>query len=102
MKKYTLKEKIVIEFKNDYVQFDSSLKWNWFCFNVVQIHFEKDMMCGPAYEFLFYLLGLGIFIRYNTDEAMESFEVMMKESKESLALTKEEFYKAIEEYDERV
>ena len=37
MKKYTLKEKIVIEFKNDYVQFDSSLKWNWFCFNVVQI-----------------------------------------------------------------
>lgn len=81
MKKYKLRDKIVFDFKNDYVQFipDKKMKWNWFSFNFIYIYFEKDVMAGPGYEFWFYFMGLGFYIRYNTDKAMRQYDKWMKE-----------------------
>lgn len=83
MKKYTLKEKIVFEFKNDWEQFipSKNKKWNWYSFNFIYIYFEKDIMIGPAYEFWFYIIGLGFYFRYNTDESMRYFDKLTKKIK---------------------
>lgn len=72
MKKITLKEKIIFELKNDYVQFipRKKTKWNWFEFHFINIYVGKDMMAGPAYEFWFYFMGIGFYFRYNTDKAI--------------------------------
>jgi hypothetical protein len=80
MKKYKLREKIVFEFKNDYVQFVPSkkVKWNWFSYHFAYIYFERDVMAGPAYEFWFYILGLGFYVRYNTDKAMRLYDKWMR------------------------
>lgn len=80
-KKYTLKNKIVFQFKNDYVQFipNKKMKWSWFSFNFAHIHFEKDILSGPAYDFCFQLMGLGFYVRYNTDKAMRLYDKWMKE-----------------------
>lgn len=73
MKKITLKDKILFDFKNDYIQFipNKKTKWNWFEFHFIYIYFEKDMMAGPAYEFWFYFMGIGFYFRYNTEKAVK-------------------------------
>lgn len=74
MKKYKLKDQLVFEFKNDYAQFDKSAKWNWVSFHFIELYFEKDFICGPAYEISFSFLGLGFYFRYNTIKALRCFD----------------------------
>lgn len=48
-------------------------KYNWYTCTLINIKFEVDDWTA-GYEFLFVVLGLGIRVRYNTDEALEKFD----------------------------
>lgn len=73
-----IKERFVFEFYNEWEQFFS--KYNWYTFTPIAINFEKSNFTGGL-EFEFFFLGFGIFIRYNTDRAMELFKGWDKEWK---------------------
>lgn len=85
MKKYTIKEKIIFEFINDWEQIipNKKIKWNWYSFQLIQIYFEKDNLCGEAYEFWFVFFGLGFYFRYNTNKSMKYFDKLTKKIKKN-------------------
>jgi len=59
--------RIIIELKNDWVQFNpfnKRIKWNWYSFHFIHLYFEYDKM-HEGIEFWCYILGFGIYIRYN-------------------------------------
>jgi len=70
MKKYKLKDKIVLEATNEWGQLFEEC--NWYGVTIIHIYFEKDIMTH-GYEFSFTLLGLGFYLRYNTDKALRLF-----------------------------
>ena len=76
--KYTLKNKIVVNWTNEWRQIGD--KCNWYTCTFIQVYFEKDMMIF-GYEFRFIVLGLGLSIRYNTDKALRKFARWDKEIK---------------------
>lgn len=55
--------------------------YNWYTFTFIYIPFKKENM-AYGYEFWFTLLGLGFYIRYNTDKSLEQFEKWEKEAAE--------------------
>ncbi len=77
MKKYKLREHVVLEWYNEWEQFDSSVKWNWITGTLIHIYFEKE---HHGYNFQFTLFGLGFFFRYNTDKSLKLFKKWEKES----------------------
>jgi len=82
MKKYF--KRWVITFRSDYNQFNlfSKVKWNWYSFNFLYIYFEYDQMT-EGLEFCFYVLGLGVLIRYNLPASDAIFEEFKKEAEEA-------------------
>lgn len=75
--------RFVVQFKNDWVQFipKKGLKWNWYSFNFIYIYFEYEKMT-EGLEFIFCVLGLGVFIRYNLPASDKIFAKWEKEAKE--------------------
>jgi len=67
----------IVELKNEWSQVSG--KWNWYTFTLIYIYGEKSW---HGYEFWFTLLGLGIYIRYNTDKSLELFKKWDKEMEE--------------------
>jgi hypothetical protein len=49
--------------------------FNWYTFSFINIWIERDDMLGKSWEFGFVLLGLGFYIRYNTEEALKMFDI---------------------------
>ena len=76
-----IKTHFVFEFYNDWAQLFG--KWNWISYTLFTIDFENDRMTH-GYEFRFILLGLGVMVRYNTDEALKLFEKWKNEAKEAI------------------
>lgn len=58
-------------------------EYNWYTMTLIHIYFEKEHM-AHGYEFWFTLLGLGFYIRYNTDKSLEQFEFWRVELKEKV------------------
>lgn len=71
----------VIEFRNEWKQLFG--EWNWYSFTLVYIYFEKSY---HGYEFWFTLLGLGFYLRYNTDKSFEQFAEWDEEMTEPMSL----------------
>lgn len=94
-KKYKLKEHILIEFYNEYEQFDFNKKWNWYTGTLIHIYFEAEHF---GYQFQIVLLGLGFYIRYNTDKSLKLFKKWERDAKnmdwDKLFSSQEEFNKA--------
>lgn len=61
----------LVEFVNEWKQIIG--KWNWYTFTFIEIYFENDKFT-KGYEFQFMLLGLGVRIRYNTEDALKLFD----------------------------
>ena len=74
--RYKLKDKILFNWTNEWRQIGN--KYNWYNCTLVQVYFEKDMMTF-GYELHFTLLGLGFYLRYNTDKALRKFARWDKE-----------------------
>jgi len=70
----------LVEFSNEWKQLFG--KYNWYTFTLIYCYFEKGFVDG--YEFHFTLLGLGIYIRYNTDKSNEQFDEWKREFNETL------------------
>ena len=70
----------LIDFRNDWKQLFG--KYNWYTFTVIQLDFEKENM-AYGYEFNFVLLGLGVYIRYNTDKSHEQFAKWSEDAKDA-------------------
>ena len=64
----------VFEFNNEWKQLSG--EWNWYCFTLIYIYGEKSW---GGYEFWFTVLGLGIYIRYNTKKSHKQFDEWEKE-----------------------
>lgn len=89
------KDRWIFQPINEWVQLLHT--FNWYTFTLINIEYEDDVFTG-GYEFTFILLGLGLRIRYNTDEAFEKFEEWTKEPE---PLTKqEEFIEYLEAHPE--
>lgn len=68
----------VVEGINEWKQITGG--YNWYSFTLFQCYFEAGFIGG--YEFHFTLLGLGFYIRYNTDKALKRFDEWDRELKE--------------------
>ncbi len=80
-------KRFVVSFKCDWIQLFH--KFNWHSFNLIKIKFGYDKMT-EGLEFEFYLLGFGIFIRYNLPASDELFSEWIQDSKKAIEEVKEE------------
>lgn len=71
------KKYVVLTFYNEWEQFDSSVKWNWITGTLIHIYFEKEW---HGYQFQITLLGIGFFLRVNTEKSLDLFDKWTKES----------------------
>jgi hypothetical protein len=78
MKKYKLKDKIILEWINEYTQLNTKIKWNWFTVTLIHVFFEYEYY---GYHFQVTLLGLGFYFRYNTNKSLRLFKKWDKETK---------------------
>lgn len=62
--------------------------FNWYTFTIIHIYFEKENITH-GYEFWFTLLGLGFYLRYNTDKSLEQFDEWEMEVKEAVETLKD-------------
>ena len=94
-KKYNLKEHLVFEWYNEWEQLDYTKKWNWITGTLINIHFEAEHF---GYNFQIVVLGLGFYVRYNTDKSLKLFKKWEREAKKTdwgkILSSQEEFNKA--------
>ena len=70
----------VVEFTNEWKQLSGGC--HFYTMTLMNIEFERELM-AYGYEFRFILLGLGIYIRYNTTRSNELFEQWEREAEEA-------------------
>lgn len=94
-KKYNLKEHLVFEWYNEWEQLDYTKKWNWITGTLIHIYFEAE---HHGYNFQIVFLGLGFYVRYNTDKSLKLFKKWEREAKKTdwgkILSSQEEFNKA--------
>ena len=77
---YSIKDRLVITLDTDWKQLQG--KWNWYSFTFLNCYVEYDKMVdGLVAEFA--LLGVHLYIRFNTKKGLEQLEELDKEVKEA-------------------
>jgi hypothetical protein len=75
----------LFEFRNEWRQLFG--EYNWYSMTLIYIYFEREKI-AHGYEFWFMLLGLGFYIRYNTNKSLEQFDLWTKEAEDELGVVK--------------
>ena len=79
MKKYTLKDKIVFEWYNEWEQvYARNKKFNWYTGTFIHAYFEFEHF---GFNCQFVLFGFGFYFRYNTEKSLKLFAKWSRESK---------------------
>jgi len=90
-----MKERLVWEWYNEWGQVYSRRKFNWYTGTFIHAYVEYEHF---GYQFQIVLLGLGFYVRYNTDKSLKLFKKWEREAKEidwdKVFSSQEEFNKA--------
>lgn len=65
-----LRERFVFQFNNDWEQLNFKTKHNWISVTPIHIYFEYSYF---GYECEFTLLGIGFYVRFNTEKSLKLF-----------------------------
>lgn len=76
--KEIIKERVILEFYNEWEQVYSRKKFNWYTGTFIHAYFEFEHF---GFNCQFVILGFGFYFRYNSEKSLKLFKRWEKEAK---------------------